>query len=304
MTATEELLAQALPEEAARISADSLRPLAEGDPVRGRLRSVATRQVVPRRAPWLVDRRGATGGFRPLVALAAAASVLAVIAVVVAARAILTPAPPFADLSTATSPPPYYVSVDPNDRIVVHSTLTGQITAITDEPAWLGGGDFQDAAVAEAASGRVFVVALNDWNTLRTRLYQFSLTSAGKISGLTSLPGHVPGMTGLSAALSPDSSALAIAGIPDRSSSLLESTGPPRLIVVRLSTGSLRAWHGLARSGDRDVIQDPSWQGNERLRFLVTRCAAGRVFGLNAACATGGLTSQEWTVGVPAGPAA
>ena len=304
MTATEELLAQALPEEAARISADFLRPLAEGDPERGRLRQsqLARRARVVLRGWW-------TGGvlpasFRPLVALAAAASVLAVIAVVVAARAILTPAPPFADLSTATSPPPYYVSVDPNDRIIVHSTLTGQITAITDEPAWLGGGDFQDAAVAEAASGRVFVVALNDWNTLRTRLYQFSLTSAGKISGLTSLPGHVPGMTGLSAALSPDSSALAIAGIPDRSSSLLESTGPPRLIVVRLSTGSLRAWHGLARSGDRDVIQDPSWQGNERLRFLVTRCAAGRVFGLNAACATGGLTSQEWTVGVPAGPAA
>ena len=126
---------------------------------------------------------------------------------------------------------------------------------------------------------------MNDWDSRRTRIFTFSVTSSGQISGLAARSVRVPGLTSLSAALSPDGNELALAGIadgPPSAGSGVAAPGPPRLIVVNLLTGHVDTWTGPARSGSDDLIQDPSWSASGRaLYFLVTHCRGGRIDGAN-----------------------
>jgi hypothetical protein len=286
VTRTEDRLTDALAAVASRIPEDSLHPLV----AEGRSRAGGGR--------WAWHTRWLT----PTLA---AAAVLLVVALAVVIPGI-SPARPFTDSGTGNSPPPFYVSVDWNDQILVHSTSTGHITAITPKPLWNNSGDFADTAVAAQPSGRMFAVAMNDWDGNRTRIFTFSLTSSGQISGLAARSIRVPGLTSLSAALSPDGNELALAGIADTQPSAAAGAtvaGPPRLLVVNLRTGHVDTWAGPARSGSDDLIQDPTWSASGRaLYFLVTRCRGGRLDGAaNAVCPYNWPAGEEWVAVVPPG---
>ena len=285
MTRTEDRLTDALGAVAERIPDDSLPPLSASR------RPAALRWE--RAARWLVP-------------VAVAAAVLAVIAGVALVVPGIGSAGPFADLGTRSSPPPYYVSVDWNDRIIVHSTTTGAITDTV--PARWDSGDYVGAAVAATRSGRTFIVAVNDWSTVQTRLLRFTLTSAGQVTGLSAPRIRVPGLTRVSAAISPDGSEVALAGVPDADNASQESTGPPKVLLVSLKTGHVRSWTLPARSGGAYLIQDPSWSADGRaLYFLADYCRGGRGGAdpnANAVCSYNWPVGREWMIPVPGGGAA
>jgi hypothetical protein len=288
VTPTEELLASMLADEATAITPASLRPLNE--PARESRRS--------RLARWRA------AGFRVAIPVAAAAAVLLVAGLMVAARSLFAVAPPFADAGTRTSPPPYYVEIDANDKVIVQSTATGRRTDVVTPPAWVQANSSADAAVAVSADGRTFVAAYNDWDSVRTSLFRFTLTGSGEVAGFSRIrTGRLPGLTEPSLAISPDGTQIALAGIPDKSP-LQASSGPPRLVVADLRTGRVRAWPGLAGTGATDSIQDPAWVTDQTLRFLVATCRGYRDVPYNAACAYAGPAGREWTLNVPRGRAA
>jgi hypothetical protein len=290
MTATEELLSGLLADEAAAITRESLRPLrgpaAAGQTWRSRLYFSARRRL------------------RSLAAVAAALSVLLVVGLAAAARSLIAAAPSFADIGTAMSPPPYYVLIDPNDNIVVQSTATGRRTDVVAPPSGIHANSFADAALAVSGDGRTFVAAYNDLDSLRTSLFRFSITSGGTVAGFSMIrTGHLPGLTGLSLAVSPDGSQVAVAGVADQSRSVQPSSGPPRLLVVNLTTGRFRSWGGLAGTGATDSIQDSNWLTGGTLRFLVARCGGSRGLFFNAGCEYAGPSGAVWTLHVPRGSA-
>src|SRR5262245_10348343 len=295
MTRTERLLSSTLAEEAATITRESLRPLT-GPAAELDFQGVA---------------RPAQRWRRPVTMVAAAASVLLVVGLVVMARSLFTAAPPFANIGTATSPPRYYVEIDVNGDILVQATATGRRTDVLRPPSTGAGGTWGDAALAVSADGRNYVAAYNDWDTLRTKLFSFTVTSDGQVADLSGLTtDRLPGLSGLSLAISPDRAHLALAGIPDRSRAVEPSSGPPRLLVVNMRTGHVRTWHGLAGTGRAYSIEDPAWTTNGSLRFLVMKCHPFRAFPFNATCqgdapaGSGGLpTGSEWTLNVPHGSA-
>ncbi|HEX3492248.1 MAG TPA: hypothetical protein VHU92_23075 [Streptosporangiaceae bacterium] len=289
MTPTEELLASMLADEATAITPASLRPLNE--PARESRRS--------RIARWRAT------GFRVAIPVAAAAAVLLVAGLMVAARSLFAVAPPFADVGTRTSPPPYYVEIDANDKVIVQSTATGRRTDAVTPPAWVHGNSSEDAALAVSADGRTFIAAYNDWDSLRTNLFRFTLTGSGQVVGFAGIrTGPLPGLTEPSLAISPDGTQIALAGIPDKSRSIQASSGPPRLVVADLRTGRVRTWPGLAGTGATDSIQDPVWMTDETLRFLVGTCRGYRDVPYNVGCAYAGPAGREWTLDVPRGRAA
>jgi hypothetical protein len=281
VTPTEQLLADTLADRAAQVNTDTLRPLAE-------VRSVRPMRALRRLAP----------------ASAAVVAIAAIGLAVFAAQLVTRSARPFANVGTASSPPPYYVSIERDTVVTVRSTATGKVTATIPQPDWMSGGMTDDNAVASSANGRVFVVAYDDWYDLRTRLLRFSLTSTGQITGLAQIPRPPRGLAALSVAVSPDGSQAAVAGIPDVSRSIQASNGPPRLVVVNLRTGSSRVWPGLRGTRDTDSIRDVTWADHGRsLRFLVTTCPGGRALPYNLACQNRmGSAGHEWTLRVPAGP--
>jgi hypothetical protein len=295
MTPTERLLSSALAEEAAAITRESLRPL------------TAHAKELKFQGSGL--NRPAQRWHRPLAAVAAAVSVLLVLGLVIVARSLFTPAPPFANVGTATSPPRYYVEIDVNNNILVQSTATGRRTDVLAPPFRSGGGTPSDDALAVSADGRTYVAAYNDWDTLRTDLFRFTVTSSGQVADFSRLTTErLPGLTEPSLAISPNGAQLALAGIPDKSRSVESSSGPPRLLVVNLRTGQVRTWHGLAGTGPAYSIEDPAWTTNRSLRFLVMKCHPSRALPFNATCQGGGPagglpTGAEWTLNVPHGSA-
>src|SRR5262249_46500728 len=148
----------------------------------------------------------------------AAVSVLLVIGLVVMARALFTSAAPFANVGTATSPPRYYVEIDMNDNIVVQSTATGRQTDVVMAPGGMRPSTPSDAAIAVSTDGRSCGAAYNDWDSLRTSLFSFTVTSNGQVADLSRLvTGRLPGLTEPSLAVSAHGSQIAVAGIPDKS---------------------------------------------------------------------------------------
>jgi hypothetical protein len=295
MTPTERLLSSTLAEEAATITRESLHPL------------IGPAKELEFQGSGL--NRSAQRWRRPLAAVAAAVSVLLVIGLVVVARSLLTATPPFANIGTATSPPRYYVEVDVNGDILVQSTATGRRTDIVATRFRSSTG--ADAALAVSADGRTYVAAYNDWDTLRTNLFRFTVTSSGQVADFSRLmTGRLPGLTEPSLAISPNWAQLALAGIPDKSPSVEASSGPPRLLVVNLRTGHVRTWHGLAGTGAAYSIEDPAWTTNGSLRFLVMKCHPSRAIPFNATCQGGGPagppgppSGTEWTLNIPQGSA-
>ncbi|HEY2551327.1 MAG TPA: hypothetical protein VGI64_12195 [Streptosporangiaceae bacterium] len=295
MTRTEERLTDALGAAAGALREEALRPLA---PAAGKAvsRSAARLRV-------LASGRGTGSRVLAAVAAAAAIALVAGLTAVLARTPAATQSGPFPDIAHDGNPPPYYVTMDLNWRILVFSSVTGHRTESTGAPRFFDGGEDDDAALSASADGRVFVAAFNLQDSLRTRLYRFSLTSSGRITDMTRVPGpRLPGLADISLAVSPDGSQVAIAGLAEARKSGLTSQGAPRLTLVNLATGTQRSWRGPAglyeRPGpDKYAYTSLSWLDVGPLQVLITRCFSGLEANQDFGCAgTGGLAGQVWTV--------
>jgi hypothetical protein len=262
MTKTEERLTEALAARAAVVREDSLRPL-------------TARAEAPRRAGarWL----------RKLVPLTAAVGLATAVILVIEAGHLVhqRPSAPFADVASAHAPPPYYVDLDWNHILTVRATSTGLLTDRLPPPdVWAGASARLETAVAAAANGRTFVVIYNDrgdgTGPYRTAIYTFTLTSAGHIADFNPVKdGVLSGLARISAAVSPDGSKVAIAGVPEAAA---EGNGQPlqpaRIVVVNLRTGRRGIFQGgMGRRGQQFGIGNVSWADDGRsLAYLAQWC--------------------------------
>jgi hypothetical protein len=262
MTRTEERLADALAGAASAVREDSLRPLADQSE-RGLRRWAA----LPRAA--LARHRGWTFWLAPVGAAVAVLTVIGLVAGVTPFSGGPPPARPVRDAATATSPPPYYVSIEGNNAnlLTVRQTATGRRTDVIRPPSgWHAGRSasfwqsFEPSAVA-AAGDRVFVVAYDNPLRRRTGLFRFGLTSTGRVTGFRAIPGGVlPGLVNLAVAVSPDGTQVAVAGTPAPLRQADIPVQPARIVVVSLLTGARRVWQGgMDRPGEQFSIPGVSW---------------------------------------------
>jgi hypothetical protein len=266
MTRTEERLTDALAARAAAVREDSLRPL-----------------TAPAREPRRVVGRWLTR----LVPLSAAIGLAAAVVLVVEAGHLVHQRPSsfgsFADIATASSPPPYYVQQQTN-VMIVRSTKTSRKTEAFGAPypwnyvttPW----GVEDA-VAGSANGKVFVAALTDESRRRTALFRFSLTRSGRVTGFHQIPHAVIfGLDQVSLAVSPDGTWAAISGTPQTRSQATGGDGFPRgqarIIVVSTLTGQLKVWQGgLTRPGSELTFPSISWGPSDSLYVLAQWCKSG-----------------------------
>src|SRR5262249_23611896 len=165
MTRTEERLADTLGAIAAAVPEETLRPLVA--------------PPLPRARPaWLAPA-------------AAAASVAVLAGLVTAGAAVFGTGagkrarPPPVPAAAPPALPRYYVEADVDQRITVRSTATSRVTATLPirGPLPLGLG-----AVAAAGHGLFFAAGVAP-HSQAEQLYQFRVTAAGKVTGLTLVPG-------------------------------------------------------------------------------------------------------------------
>jgi hypothetical protein len=305
MTPTEDRLADALDALAATVDNDALRPL--------------TGRTHPgRQAPRL------------LAAMAAASAVLLVAGIVAVARQSHAPAGPaasqFADVGTAGSPAPYTVAGDRANGLIVRSTATGRVTDTA--PRVIGPRAlYGQWTVAVAADGSYFVAAYVPGETSGENIivYRFSLTAAGKITGLARVSSAygkfnpcsnfprlrrclpaLPWLSSVSAAISDDGSQVAISGLRD-SAPLITLTNLPYIVfVVNVATHSVRSWQLPSAVAKTSAILSASWSVVGRsLSLQVATCAPGTtVFTPDPGCpATAGEMQyrrvHEWAVAIP-----
>jgi hypothetical protein len=261
---TEDRLADALAAVARGIREETLPPLRDRGAVRRR----------PVRRRWA----------RRLAPAAAAAGVTLVVVLVSAVHLFAgkppgggSPGKPPDGSARPAGPPRYYVSAASTD-IQVRSTVTGAVTASIPNP-FSGPGSLGMFAVDVAAGdgGREFVAEYTGspphGSRVQTRLYEFSLTGGGRVTGLSLINGGLlSGLQGGPAlALSPDGSKAAVAvyrpvhfGQPD----VLQ------IAVINLRTGARGYWAGgLARPGFHPSIPSISWgPGGDSLVFLTQWC--------------------------------
>lgn len=270
MTRTEDRLTDALAARAAAVREESLRPLVPGEQgCLGAARAGSSR-----------ERRGWRARLAPL---AAAAAMLMVIGGTIFAVRELPGATsaPFADIGTAHTPPPYYVDLDDNHFLLVRATSTGLLTERLPAPdPWDGASTRLETALAAAANGRTFVVIYNNRGTgigpYHTGIYAFSLTGSGHIANFRRVKGGViPGLARIFAAVSPDGSKVAIAGVPEAAAEGNTSAlQPARIVVVNLRTGRRVVFQGgMDRRGQQFGINDVAWTNDGKsLVYLAQWC--------------------------------
>ena len=266
MTRTEERLRDALQASAARVRDDRLRPLP------------APRRTEHQITAWLIP-------------VAAAASVVLVIGLVLAVTKTLQPAPkPSRTESPATTPQPRYfarfVQTTKTSGIQVQSVATGKVTAYLPSPKSPPKGLLVIEALAAAPDDRTFYaeygVVSPDLNVTQVRIYTFSLSSDGSATRMTMANGGLlahqpPGLqTWGNLAVSPDGTKLALTV---DSSDRITNTSPAysdKIIVIDLRTGQRTVWQGgLDRPGRTFSIPDLSWSaGGQSLVFLGQWCTA------------------------------
>jgi hypothetical protein len=195
---------------------------------------------------------------------------LAVVAVVSGLNALtgraVAPRPPNSTVLPAGTPgkgvPRYYVDLNYNGQDVVRSVATGKVTGTV--PVHFTG---MDGAAAGTSVDGVFYVAGFTGNV--EKIYRFTLTSGGTVTGLTVVKGsgELGGQIDAMAA-SPDGTKLAVA----------ISHGPfvsDSITVISLPTGAQRSWQGgLTMTGYRSfTVTSLSWMaGDKRLAFTGLWC--------------------------------
>jgi hypothetical protein len=264
MTRTEERLREALHASAARVRDDRLRPLP----------AVETGSRAPRRhAGWLVP-------------LAAAVSVLAVVALAVAVagahRAHRAPAVGYPALPAGF--PRYFADFadPPQTDVVIRSTSTGAVVATVPTP------DLQDwrltpETIAAAPDGRTFYVTYCAVSATASpsvnQIWIYQLTFANRADGTSTsslewirgnpFPGTGLLVNGGSMAVSPDGTRLALT-----TATRTQPDGqhwPDAIIVVDLRTGARSVWQGgMSRPGQTFTIPGLSWTPDGRSLVFVS----------------------------------
>jgi hypothetical protein len=301
MTRIEERLQDALQASASRVRDDRLRPLPAREPDPGAERRARRRQVW---RAWLIP-------------VAAAASVVLVIGLVLAVTRHATPTQQQPANQQAPLPG-YFVRIAPgggNPPIEVQSVSTGAVIATVRPPKAPRGGALNVDTVAAAPDDRTFYVEYGvvspDINVTQTWILTFSITGSGSATPLTTVKGgllsHQPPalQTWGSLAVSPDGSKLAL--IVD-SSDHISNTSPgysDKIIVIDLHTGQRTQWQGgLYRPGKQFSIPDLSWAANgQSLVFLGQWCdPAGQTTTCDGTSGLGGYRdAQVWSLSVAAG---
>ena len=286
-TATADRLTDALAAAAAIMSPDGARALSS--PVPGRLARPASRPA-----------RRRTGRLRAwLVPVGAAASVTAIIltAVTLAGHPGTVPArgtgpaPASAgpgitslagvpsDPGTRTPPPAFYVTIvsmglsrDGRELMTaqVRRTSDGRLTGTV--PA-LPAGWILGRSISVTADDRTFTIAAATLTVCpsstatQTRFYQFSVTSAGHVTGLRAVGKPVTGEPVSEFAASPDGTKVAYAeqGCPEPASAAL-NTGV--IHVMDLTSGAVRSWHNTVSAATparvTTQIEAMSWTADGR----------------------------------------
>jgi hypothetical protein len=300
MTRIEERLRDAMQASAARVRDDRLRPLPAPEPDPGAERKARHRQAW---RAWLIP-------------VAAAASVLLVIGLVLAVTRHATQTQPPASPQVAL--PGYFVRVAPGGGtppIEVQSVSTGAVIATVRPPKSPRGGTLNVDAVAAAPDDRTFYVEYGlvspDINVTQTWILTFSITGSGSVTPLTTVKGGLlshqpPGLqTWGDLAVSPDGSKLALTV---DSSDHISNTSPgysDKIIVIDLRTGQRTQWQGgLYRPGKQFSIPDLSWSADGRsLVFLGQWCdPAGQGTSCDGTSGPGGYRdAQVWSLSAAGG---
>ena len=250
---------------------------AVGDPPRRvTVEAVRRRVIRRRRAEW------ATG--------TAAVVLLTGLGIVVPGQ-VFGPAATGGGSSAPTGAPRYYVQTvapKPGQQVtVVRATATGAKTATVRCP-WpksfvanngLAPADGQTFFLAcQKSSGHPFVVT-------GTRIYRFQLTSSGRVSGYSLVPGGDLGAVSVSRmAATRDGAQLAVNTSPDN------GTRTASIQVINTQTGARAVWHnGTGAPGTTQFgVGDLSWtRAGRELVFQATVCKPG-----GTQCAFGG----QWRV--------
>jgi hypothetical protein len=301
MTRIEDRLRDALSAQAAQVRDDRLRPLPVREPDPGAERRARRRQVW---RAWLIP-------------VAAAASVVLVIGLVLAVTRHATPTQQQPANQQAPLPG-YFVRIAPgggNPPIEVQSVSTGAVIATVRPPKAPRGVALNVATVAAAPDDRTFYVEYGvvspDINVTETWILSFSITGSGSATPLTTVKGgllsHQPPalQTWGSLAVSPDGSKLAL--IVD-SSDHISNTSPgysDKIIVIDLHTGQRTQWQGgLYRPGKQFSIPDLSWAADgQSLVFLGQWCdPAGEGTSCDGTPGAGGYhDAQVWSLSVATG---
>jgi hypothetical protein len=278
MNTTEDRLRTAIRETADEVTAGSTLPLSLPDPSRR----------VPRPQLRLRGGRHPSGWRRAVAPVAAAASVIAVVAASLAITGTSgahgqgpgaeTPA---ARAAALASVPPYYVALTGyagmRQHAVVRASATGAVLATINAPkpyrtlTWVSGAADDRTFVLTAQRwwqirpGKAGLAAENRDGDTRVRFFRLQIGSTGRVAQLTELPlPEKPRATQLAGiALSPDGSELAVA---------LHGSGPserdPKILGINLATGSQRewVWPGTGWVGNFKPIGEPlSWTADGRM---------------------------------------
>jgi hypothetical protein len=201
----------------------------------------------PDRRPGIRRPPSRSGWPRWVAPLAAAASVIAV----VAASLVITSGPPHGQTGSAAASrrtamavdriPPFYLTFvggrGGRQHVVIHSTATGVVLATILPPRPYG----NFSLVTAAEDDRTFVLAAQRWRQASpTKLFLLRLDTGARVQRLTPLPiPAIPAAEFTSAiAISPDASKLAMA---------VEQAPPrndrnPEIRVFTLATGAERTW--------------------------------------------------------------
>jgi hypothetical protein len=180
---------------------------------------------------------------------------------------------------------------------VVRSRATGKISGIVPVPKSANIG--VDDLVASTRSGTFFVMAAAP-GTPGQRLYRFSLTRSGQVTGFAAMPGGAFGNRSWSPdamAASPDGSRIAVSfasayvgpGCGGPGQQPCPAPGPDYIAIIDAGTGTRNVWRG--GTGPAFSVASLSWTADGRqLVYLGQSC---RRLQINSeACAQGGRTAE------------
>ena len=322
MTATADRLTDALTAAAAIMSPDEAR--AVSSPVPGRPASPAARPVrrrMGRLRAWLVP-----------VGVAAIVAAIILTAVTVAGHPGTVPAPGKgpaqvpaiagitslagvpSDPGTRTPPPKFYVTIVSMgitrtgrelQTVQVRRTSDGRVTGTV--PA-LPTGWTLGRSISVTADDRTFTVAAStvefcpSSTPIRTRFYQFSVTSTGRVTGLQAVGTSVTGEAVSEFAASPDGTRVAYAqqGCAEPASAVLYAGV---IHVMNLASGAVRSWHNTTSAATPARVTTQigalSWTASGRTlvadyQWKLTDAPGGlAVLGLDATSSGGSLQAHS-----------
>ncbi len=281
MSRTEERLTDALTAAARSIPEDALRPLIAPPP--------------RRRAAWAAP-------------LAAALGIVLMVGLAIALGTRLT-GPGTSSVPTggrAPVPGYYVVEALQGGAPVVRSTATGKITATVPVPRKANAG--VDDILA-AARGGVFFVAAAAPGTSGERLYRFSLTRSGRVTGFAAVPGGALGnrnWTPDAMAASRDGSRIAISFAYAYAGPGCGGTGqrpcpaphPDYIDIIDAGTGTRSVWRG--GTVPAFSVASLSWSADgQQLVYLGQSCRHLQVN--SEACVYGGRTAEVRALNPAAG---